>query len=131
VVATKEQRLPFATRTELITLETRELQKLADHVAVNLPGADLEHRLDPNWDLYKVRGKVFMLITDLPGRPVVVLKADPDKAVALRAQYADITAGYHMNKRHWITVEGGGAVDEKLVKELVTDSYQLVAHPGT
>ena len=129
--ATNEQRLPFEARTELITLETQELQKLADHVAVNLPGADLEHRLDPNWDLYKVRGKVFMLITDLPGRPVVVLKADPDNAVALREQYADITPGYHMNKKHWITVEGGGTVDENLVKQLVTDSYQLVAHRGT
>ena len=128
--ATNEQCLPFEARTELITLETHELQKLADHVAVNLPGADLEHRLDPNWDLYKVRGKVFMLITDLPGRPVVVLKADPDNAVALREQYADITPGYHMNKKHWITVEGGGSVDEKLVKQLVTDSYQLVAHRG-
>ena len=131
VVATNEQRLPFEARTELITLETQALQKLADHVAVNLPGADLEHRLDPNWDLYKVRGKVFMLITDLPGRPVVVLKADPDNAVALREQYADITPGYHMNKKHWITVEGGGTVDEILVKQLVTDSYQLVAHRGT
>ena len=129
--ATNEQRLPFEARTELITLETQELQKLADHVAVNLPGADLEHRLDPNWDLYKVRGKVFMLITDLPGRPVVVLKADPDNAVALREQYADITPGYHMNKKHWITVQGGGTVDENLVKQLVTDSYQLVAHRGT
>jgi predicted DNA-binding protein (MmcQ/YjbR family) len=130
-VATKEQRLPFEAMTELITLDTQELQKLADDVAMHLPGADLEHRLDPNWDLYKVRGKVFLLMTDLPGRPVVILKADPDNAVALREQYADITPGYHMNKKHWITVEGGGTVDEKLVKQLVTDSYQLVvgAHP--
>jgi predicted DNA-binding protein (MmcQ/YjbR family) len=114
----------------LISLETQELQKLADHVAVNLPDADLEYRLDPNWDLYKVHGKVFMLMTDLPGRPVVVLKADPDNAVALREQYADITPGYHMNKKHWITVDGGGTVDEKLVRQLVIDSYQLVTRRG-
>ena len=93
---------------------------------MNLPGADLEHRLDPDWDLYKVGGKVFMLMTDLPGRPVVVLKADPDNAAALREQHADITPGYHMNKKHWITLEGGGTVDETLVKQLVTDSYRLV-----
>jgi predicted DNA-binding protein (MmcQ/YjbR family) len=111
----------------LIALDTPELQRIADDVAVHLPGADVEHRLDPDWDLYKVRGKVFMLMTDLPGRPVVILKADPDKAVVLRTQYADITPGYHMNKRHWITVEGGGTVDEKLVTQLVTDSYELVA----
>jgi predicted DNA-binding protein (MmcQ/YjbR family) len=126
VAATNEQRLPFEARTELITLETQELQKLADHVAVNLPGADLEHRLDPNWDLYKVHGKVFMLMTDLPGRPVVVLKADPDNAVALREQYADITPGYHMNKKHWITLRPSGDLSKPLIDDLVTDSYLLV-----
>src|SRR5215469_1555725 len=67
-----------------------------------------------------------MLMTDMPGRPVVILKADPDDAAVLREQYADITPGYHMNKRHWITVEGGGTTDEKLVKALVIDSYRLV-----
>lgn len=107
-------------------MDERALQKIAGDCAINLPGTDLEHRLDPDWDLYKVRGKVFMLMTDLPGRPVVILKADPDNAAALREQYADITPGYHMNKTHWITVEGGGSVDEKLVKELVADSYRLV-----
>jgi predicted DNA-binding protein (MmcQ/YjbR family) len=60
----------------------------------------------------------------------VVLKADPDNAVALCEQYADITPGYHMNKKHWITVDGGGTVDEKLVRQLVIDSYQLVTRRG-
>ena len=107
-------------------MDGQELQKIAGDRAVGLPGADLEHRSGPNWELYKVRGKVFMLMTDMPGRPIVILKADPDDAAALREQYADITAGYHMNKKHWITVEGGGTIDEKLVKELVIDSYRLV-----
>ncbi len=107
-------------------MDAQALQKVAGDCTDDLPGTELEHRLDPDWDLYKVRGKVFMLMTDLPGRPVVILKADPDNATALREQYTDITPGYHMNKTHWITVEGGGTVDEKLVKELVADSYRLV-----
>jgi predicted DNA-binding protein (MmcQ/YjbR family) len=107
-------------------MDGQELQKIAGDCAVELPGADLEHRVDPEWTLYKVRGKVFMLMTDLPGRPVVILKADPDYATALREQYADITSGYHMNKTHWITAEGGGTIGEKLVQELVIDSYRLV-----
>lgn len=67
-----------------------------------------------------------MLMTEVPGRPVVILKADPGEALALREQYSHITAGYHMNKKHWITLEGGEGVDRKLVDELVTDSYRLV-----
>jgi len=122
-------------------LDGQELQKIAGDRGVELPGTDLERRLGPDWEVYKVRGKVFMLMTDMPGHPVVILKADPDDAEALREQHADITPGYHMNKRHWITVQGGDSIDEKLVKDLVLDSYRLViaglpkseqpADPGT
>ncbi|MFF7047176.1 MmcQ/YjbR family DNA-binding protein [Streptomyces griseorubiginosus] len=76
--------------------------------------------------VFKVRGKVFMLMTEVPGRPVVILKADPDEADALREQSSNITPGYHMNKKHWITLEGGEDVDRELVRELVSDSYRLV-----
>ena len=107
-------------------MDGQDLQKVANEYARELPEVTFEHRVAPSWEVYKVGGKVFMLMTDLPGRPVVVLKADPDNAAALREQHADITPGYHMNKKHWITLEGGGTVDEKLVKQLVTDSYRLV-----
>jgi predicted DNA-binding protein (MmcQ/YjbR family) len=110
----------------LIILDGQELQKIAADCTVGLPGTDMEQRSHPDWKIYKVRGKVFMLMTDMPGHPVVILKADPDDAAALREQHADITPGYHMNKKHWITAEGGGTIDEELVKELVIDSYRLV-----
>jgi predicted DNA-binding protein (MmcQ/YjbR family) len=102
------------------------LQRTAADCADGLPGVGLEHPFGPEWEVYKVRDKVFMLMTDVPGRPVVILKADPADAAALRAQYADITPGYHMNKKHWITLESGNTFDEKLVRELVTESYRLV-----
>ena len=100
------------------------LQKTAAGCAEELPGARLEHPFGPDWEVFKVRGKVFMLMTEVPGRPVVILKADPAEALALREHNSHITPGYHMNKKHWITLEDG--VDEKLVEELVTDSYLLV-----
>ncbi|MFQ3555265.1 MmcQ/YjbR family DNA-binding protein [Streptomyces gramineus] len=107
-------------------MDGQELQKIADDCTAQLPGGEVEHRFDPDWGLYKVSGKVFMLMTDMPGHPVVILKADPADAEALREQHADITPGYHMNKQHWITVQGGGTVDEELVRELVSESYRLV-----
>ncbi|MFI1507984.1 MmcQ/YjbR family DNA-binding protein [Streptomyces sp. NPDC020597] len=102
------------------------LHKTAADCAEELPGAELGHPFGLDWEVFKVRGKVFMLMTEVPGRPVVILKADPGEALALREQYSHITAGYHMNKKHWITLEGGEGVDRKLVDELVTDSYRLV-----
>lgn len=102
------------------------LQKTAADLAEELPGARLEHPFGPDWEVFKVRGKVFMLMTEVPGRPVVILKADPGESLALRERNSHITPGYHMNKKHWITLEDGEGVDEKLVEELVTDSYLLV-----
>ncbi|MBE8477552.1 MmcQ/YjbR family DNA-binding protein [Streptomyces justiciae] len=102
------------------------LHKTAADCAEELPGAQLEHPFGPDWEVFKVRGKVFMLMTDVPGRPVVILKADPGEALALREHNSHITPGYHMNKKHWITLEGGDGVGKELVRELVTDSYLLV-----
>ena len=102
------------------------LHKTAADCAQEFPGAQLEHPFGPAWEVFKVRGKVFMLMTEVPGRPVVILKADPVEAHALREQYSYITPGYHMNKKHWITLESGEGPDMELVRELVTDSYRLV-----
>ncbi|MEH1124169.1 MmcQ/YjbR family DNA-binding protein [Micromonospora sp. CPCC 206061] len=104
----------------------KKLQQMAAECAEGLPGTVLEHPFGPEWDVHKVRGKVFMLITDVTGEPMVILKAAPDEAAALRKQHAEITPGYHMNKRHWITLQGGDSLDRGLVEELVTDSYMLV-----
>lgn len=102
------------------------LQKTAADCAEELPGAHLEYPFGPDWEVFKVRDKVFMLMTEVPGRPVVILKSDPGEALALREHNSHITPGYHMNKKHWITLEGGDGIDKKLVTELVTESYRLV-----
>ncbi|MEV2253828.1 MmcQ/YjbR family DNA-binding protein [Streptomyces sp. NPDC050147] len=102
------------------------LHTFAADCAEELPGARPTHPFGPDWEVFKVRGKVFMLMTEVPGRPVVILKADPGEAYALQQQNSHITPGYHMNKKHWITVEDGAGIDKTLVRELVTDSYRLV-----
>jgi predicted DNA-binding protein (MmcQ/YjbR family) len=107
-------------------MDAQELQSVADESARRLPEVSVEHRAHPNWETYKVSGKVFMLMTHMPGHPVVILKADPDEAVALRQQHPEITVGYHMDKRHWITAAAGPGLEENLMQELVKDSYQLV-----
>jgi predicted DNA-binding protein (MmcQ/YjbR family) len=104
----------------------QDLLRIADAAAAALPGVTVEHRATPNWETYKVGGKVFLLMTDMPGHPIVTVKADPDEAVALREQYEEITAGYHTDKRHWVTAAAGPGIDERLVRGLVSGSYGLV-----
>lgn len=103
-----------------------ELHHRAHSRAGELPGAGLEHPFGPEADVFKVRGKVFMLLSSLAGEPIVTLKATPEEARALCLGYPDITPGYHMNKKHWITVRTGGEVDRGLFDDLITDSYLLV-----
>lgn len=107
-------------------MDGEELQRLAAERTQELPGAGLEHPFGPEWDVFKVRGKVFMLLTVLADEPLVTLKSHPDDSRSLREAYAEITPGYHMNKRHWITLRAGAALEPQLVEDLVTESYLLV-----
>lgn len=94
---------------------------------MELPNAEPGFPFGPDWEVVKVCGKVFLLLTAVPGTPVATLKSDPVEARALRHDFPDeITAGYHMNKRHWITLAEGPLLDEEQVAELVTESYRLV-----
>jgi predicted DNA-binding protein (MmcQ/YjbR family) len=72
-------------------LDGQSLRKITGDRAAGLPGSQLEQRSNPNWDLYKVRGKVFMLMTDMPGHPVVILKGEPDCASSTRRSAPGIT----------------------------------------
>jgi predicted DNA-binding protein (MmcQ/YjbR family) len=94
--------------------------------ADELPATKRTHRSSGDWELWKVGGKVFMLHTAMPGEPVVIVKADPADGQSLREAHAQITPGYHMNKKHWITLHPGGGIEPGLIDELVTESYLLV-----
>ncbi|MFI1106194.1 MmcQ/YjbR family DNA-binding protein [Streptomyces melanogenes] len=84
-----------------------------------------EFPFGPDASVFKVLGKMFAL-TNLGGTPLTAnLKCDPDDAVRLRAEYPAIVPGWHMNKRHWNTVDIDQLPD-RLVRELIEDSYDLV-----
>ncbi|TXS40231.1 MmcQ/YjbR family DNA-binding protein [Streptomyces sp. uw30] len=81
----------------------------------------------PETSVFKVGGKLFAL-SYLDAEPLKVnLKCDPEDAVRLREEYPGlIVPGWHMNKRHWNTVTADGELPDRLVRELVEDSYDLV-----
>lgn len=106
-------------------MDAKHLISIASARADELPGSQRENPFGPEWDVYKVRGRVFLLLP-LDGTGRITLKSHPDDAVALREAFADIVPGYHMNKKHWITLNPGSSLEEGLVAELVTESYLLV-----
>lgn len=75
--------------------------------------------------VFKVGSKMFAL-TDLNTFESINLKCNPERAVALREEYVEITPGFHMNKTHWNSVSTRDNLSDELIKELVDHSYDLV-----
>jgi len=79
--------------------------------------------------VYKVMGKMFALTSlDFPS---VNLKCDPEKGTELREKYTSVQPGYHMNKKHWITVQTDGSIRDALLQSWLDDSYGLVVQSLT
>ena len=76
--------------------------------------------------VFKVKGKVFLLVPLDTEQFQFNVKCDPDKAIELREEYPDsVLPGFHMNKKHWNTVIVDGRLSSKLILEMVDDSYKL------
>ena len=80
--------------------------------------------------VFKVLGKMFCL-TSLSEPESINVKCDPEKAIALREQFACVLPGYHMNKKLWNTVVMDGTVSKKLLCQWIDDSYDLVVEKLT
>ena len=89
-------------------------------------GVTEETPFGPDNLVYKVGGKMFLLasLDTIPLR--FNAKCDPDEALQLRETYPCVLPGYHMNKKHWNTIRADGSVSDKLLREWMDASYQLV-----
>jgi predicted DNA-binding protein (MmcQ/YjbR family) len=93
---------------------------------LDMPAAVEEFPFGPETSVFKVMRKIFAL-SALSATPLQVsMKCDPEIAVGLRAGHPAITAGYHLNKRHWNTVTVDGSLPDTMVCDLIQDSFDLV-----
>jgi len=89
-------------------------------------GAEETLPFGPDTLVYKVGGKVFLLV-GLDGEGLRFnVKCDPELAIELREQYPCVLPGYHMNKKHWNTIVVDGSVPIKQLREWIDHSYNLV-----
>ena len=54
------------------------------------------------------------------------LKCDPDRALELRDRFEQVRPGYHMNKKHWNTVEIDSGIPEAELRRMIDHSFELV-----
>jgi predicted DNA-binding protein (MmcQ/YjbR family) len=76
--------------------------------------------------VFKVAGKMFALMSLDEVPATANLKCDPDLALELRDRYEQVRPGYHMNKKHWNTVEIESGIPEAELRKMIDHSYELV-----
>ena len=76
--------------------------------------------------VFKVHGKMFLLLM-LDEKPLSMnLKCDPELAIELRERYEAVRPGYHMNKRHWNTVVLDGSIPDRELSTMIDHSYEQI-----
>jgi predicted DNA-binding protein (MmcQ/YjbR family) len=99
--------------------------ELRDH-CLAFPGSAETFPFGPETSVFKVAGKMFGL-SRLAQRPLQIsLKCEPLLAEQLREAHPAVLPGYHLNKRHWNTLIIDGSLPDRMIKDMVEDSYDLV-----
>ncbi len=109
-----------------MTFSGAQLQLTARDTAASLPHVSHGRPFTPHLEVWKVRGKVFLIVTeDDPELQIITVKVDPHHGDALRRDHDSITPGHYLDKQHWISVGAGRGVTKRLVEDLVHGSYEL------
>lgn len=97
------------------------------------PGCTSDYKIEWGWQRYQVGGKMFAAVCT-PGpehkgydcRTLINLKCEPRLSEILRDEHKDIIPGFYCDKRNWISVFLDGEVEERLLRSLCDESYNLV-----
>jgi predicted DNA-binding protein (MmcQ/YjbR family) len=101
--------------------------KTVEDYLLGMAGAKLDYPFGPNTAVYKVKDKMFALVSEKADPLQLSLKCDPLLAETLRQKYDTVMAGYHLNKKHWNTIVLTGQLSWDEIKDLINHSYNLVA----
>ncbi len=101
-------------------------KRVEDYV-LSMPNAKLEYPFGEGVAVYKVKDKMFALISEGKMPVNISLKCDPELSKLLRAKYDEVMEGYHLNKKHWNTIVLSGQLNWQEIQDLIRHSYNLVA----
>jgi len=105
-------------------------EKIEEYL-LSFKGSEGSYPFGPEALVFKVIGKMFALVSQLDAMPRVTLKCLPEDGAMLVGQYDSVVPGYHMNKKHWITVSLSGELSEEMLCDLADESYSLIVNKLT
>ena len=100
--------------------------KEAREYLLSKPEAVEDYPFAINVAVFKVHSKMFATLVETDGVPWSNLKCDPQEALMLRDIFPEVTPGYHMNKKHWNTVQLDGDLPRGEIERMMDNSYTLV-----
>jgi len=88
---------------------------------------------DITWQLVRAREnkKAFLWIYERNGCINLNIKVDPQWRDFWRNAYDSVTAGYHQNKEHWNTLVLDGTIPDEVIKQMISESYDLITDSPT
>ncbi|EPG34523.1 MmcQ/YjbR family DNA-binding protein [Acinetobacter colistiniresistens] len=107
-------------------MKDEQLEQVALEYGQQLAFSIQSQPFGPDCEVFKICDKVFMLIGAYSGKLLVTIKCKPEKSLEYQELYPSISAGYHMNKKHWISIASGHEITADLLQDLIQDSYDLV-----
>ncbi|MDC4617003.1 MmcQ/YjbR family DNA-binding protein [Acinetobacter baumannii] len=103
-----------------------QLHQLAIEAARNLPFSEQTYPFGPEYEVFKILEKIFMLTVEVSGVKMINVKCAPYKSQEYQELYPFIIPGYHMNKKHWISIKPHKNLTSDFLRDLIRDSYDLV-----
>ncbi|HUD06404.1 MAG TPA: MmcQ/YjbR family DNA-binding protein [Candidatus Saccharimonadales bacterium] len=92
-----------------------------------MPNTRLDYPFGEDAAVYKTdKDKMFAIIAEGSDPLTISLKCDPELSKVLKEKYDSVMPGYHLNKKHWITIVLSGQLSRSEVKDLIKHSYSLV-----
>lgn len=89
-------------------LNDADLEPVTWSAALALPGVEQSQPFGPDFEVFKVGGKVCAMTKVLRGTPIVTFKCEPEHGLALQQEFGTVTPSYQMNKRHWTSIAAAG-----------------------
>ena len=88
---------------------------------------------DRNWQLVRVRPseKVFLWTYERNGYININVKVDPEWRDFWRDAFEAVIPGWHQNKEHWNTIILDGSIPDDTIRDMIAQSYDLVADNQT
>jgi predicted DNA-binding protein (MmcQ/YjbR family) len=97
-----------------------------DEYLLSMPNSRLDFPFDDKTAVYRAANdRMFALVAEDKTPLRVSLKCDPNLAELLREKYESVLPGYHLNKKHWITVLLTGQLSDDEIRDLVRHSFEL------